>query len=147
MYAAILRQREALHGDGVLIGDLFRLPGMDSAYLTGLVVEASPAEVVRDVAVYVAELGLRRIVLGGSVHLAGWSAEQLDAFNARVQAKRSGSTGPGAGAAGRPSSPSIPWRSPAGERGARAPGRLPARRARAVPARRPRLRAVRRRPG
>jgi replicative DNA helicase len=88
VYAAILRQREALHGDGVLIGDLFRVPGMDSAYLTGLVVEATDATLVREVTLYVADLGLKRVILGGSAHLAGWSAEQVDAFNQRVQAKR-----------------------------------------------------------
>jgi replicative DNA helicase len=90
VYAAILRQREALHGDGVLVGDLFRLPGMDSAYLTGLVVEASPAEVVRDAALYVADLGLNRVILGGVDRLAkgGMSAGAVDAFNQRVQAKR-----------------------------------------------------------
>jgi replicative DNA helicase len=88
VYAAILRQREALHGDGVLIGDLFRLPGMDAAALTGLVVEAAPAAVVREVALYVADLGLQRLILGGAHRLAHASPEAVDAFNQRVQAKR-----------------------------------------------------------
>ena len=42
VYAAILRQREALHGDGVLMRRPVPPAWHGPAYLTGLVVEASP---------------------------------------------------------------------------------------------------------
>lgn len=71
-----------------LIGDLFRRGGMDSAYLTGLVVDASPAAVVKAEALHLAELGAKRLQLWGAFRLPAWTPEQVDAFNDRVQAKR-----------------------------------------------------------
>jgi len=71
-----------------LIGDLFRLDGMDSAYLTGLVVEASPALIVKQEALRLAELGMERLLLLGSTKMPKWRPEQADSFNTRVQAKR-----------------------------------------------------------
>jgi hypothetical protein len=77
-----------LHGRPCLIGDLFGLPGMDSAYLTGLANEALPALVVKTAAVRVAELGMERLLLWGAFRLPQWTPEQVDGFNQRVQVKR-----------------------------------------------------------
>jgi hypothetical protein len=79
-----LRVREG----SCLIGDLFRLDGTDSAYLTGLVVEASPALVVKQEALRLADLGMERLLLWGAARLARWTPAQVEGFNDRVQAKR-----------------------------------------------------------
>lgn len=71
-----------------LIGDLFRVPGTDSAYLTGLVVEASPAAIVKPEALLLADLGMERLLMWGAARLARWTPAQADNFNDRVQAKR-----------------------------------------------------------
>lgn len=71
-----------------LIGDLFGLPGMDSAYLSGLAAEALPALLVKTAAIRVAELGMERLLLWGSTRMPQWTPEQVDGFNQRVQAKR-----------------------------------------------------------
>lgn len=86
LYLAIETRR--VREGSCLIGDLFRTTVFDSADLTGLVVEASPAAVVRQEALFLADLGLKRLVLGGAYRMAKWTPEQVDAFNTRVQAKR-----------------------------------------------------------
>lgn len=68
-----------------LIGDLFRAPGMDSAALTALVVEASPALIVKQEALLLADLGVERLLLTAR---RIQSPQQLDALTDRVRAKR-----------------------------------------------------------
>lgn len=95
-YELVLRTHRRL--GGCLIGDLFRdpPPGVRddaqrsewSSYLTGLVVDAHPAAVVRAAALHLSALGLDRLLLETHKLAADPNPRALSALHARVQRKR-----------------------------------------------------------